>query len=60
MNIPDSITNISDLAAQPFIQPFPEYIHALKLGIEALKRESNNRINPGAYADLPLPGETED
>lgn len=31
---------------------------ALKLGIEALIRERNNRINPGAYIGLPLPSET--
>lgn len=38
----------------------PELEQALKLGIEALIRERNNRINPGAYAGILLPGETED
>jgi len=33
---------------------------ALKLGIEALIRERNNRINPGDYWDIPLPSETKD
>ena len=33
---------------------------AQRLGIEALKRVRNERINPGAYRDLPLPGETKE
>lgn len=31
---------------------------AAKLGIEALVRFRNERINPGAYKGLPLPSET--
>ena len=33
---------------------------AHQLGIEALIREENNRINPGAYYDVLLPSETKD
>lgn len=38
----------------------PDDSKAVQLGIEALIRERNNRINPGAYRDLLLPGETVD
>jgi len=39
--------------------PRDDFLDAIRLGIEAMKRISNDRINPGAYRDLPLPGETE-
>lgn len=35
-----------------------DFFEAFKLGIQALIRERNNRINPGAYAGILLPGET--
>jgi len=38
----------------------PDFRKFIKLGIKALIRERNNRINPGAYRDIPLPGETEE
>ena len=40
-------------------QPETGIFDAIKLGIEALIRERNNRINPGAYVGHLLLGETE-
>lgn len=41
------------------IEPL-DFDHAVLLGTEALIRERNNRINPGAYIGLLLPGETKE
>jgi len=60
MNI-DKAIEIKALEGEEFLNADPDEIdEADRLSVEALIRERNNRINPGAYRGVPLPGETED
>ncbi len=59
MNIPKAIKSNQDLIAQPWLQPFPDLIKSVQLGIEALKATQESRRLWGDTGVPTLPGETE-
>ena len=60
MNLDKAIEVLSGTAYSGMTAGNPNFKQAVMLGIQALIRERNNRINPGAYLDTLLPGETKD
>ena len=60
MNIPKAIKILEQQVTLTSPNLEPDLIKADLLGIQALIREQNNRINPGAYTGHLLPGETKD
>lgn len=58
MKVTKSIEILKDILIFRNLSPTFDEPDAIKLGIQALKLLSNDRINPGVYALLPLPGET--
>ncbi len=60
MNIPKAIEILSESVELTDFAPDPDFIDALQLGIEALKRVKKHRpLYAGIYPHL-LPGETKD
>lgn len=60
MTIDEAIEGLSNLIMSFNVASYPDKVKAIQLGIEALIRERNNRINPGAYMDALLTGETKE
>lgn len=60
MTIDEAIERLTDETVQLRHRFSPNWIEALKLGIEALKLVDNLRFEGSPYYPKPLPGETED
>ena len=60
MNILKAIEELSDNSSPHELRFTSEYCEAIKLGIEALKRENNNRASSHVAMVWLLPGETEE
>ena len=59
MNIPSAIELLDSMNEGWPMVNIDEYDKAIRLGIEALKREKSNRENPDFVMVGKLPGETE-
>ena len=60
MNLEKAIETNQDLIAQPWLQPFPEYIASIKLGNAALENKVEARKYKTPASAVLLPGETKD
>ena len=58
MKLTEVIRRLNNLAIHHHDEMFPENEQALKIGIEAIKREENNRIGLREEQINLLPGET--
>jgi len=60
MTLQEAIENLQDLLHPEGDEVYPEVASAVKLGIEAMKRIREKRLNHWVLITPPLPGETEE
>lgn len=60
MKLTEAIEILTVNALEPGSYLPPDYIDAVKLGIEALKRQKDWKARVSAHVYEPLPGETEE
>ncbi len=59
MTIDKAIEILAKRSESPFVKANQDTLHAMKLGIEALRRVKLVRDSPSGYYEYRLPGETE-